>query len=106
MSDEINVKLLDEDRGIHFLFTTYADKPGQIFTSTYVSEDEAEDGQAFYREPLDEEFTVMGLHPLSSRLRFDLIIESARQWESWVPFVENMVDHAFNKPQTDKEIEA
>ena len=104
--NEINFELVDEERGLRFLFTTYEEHPGQIFTSTYVSEDEAEDGDAYYREPTDEEFTIIDLHPFSYRLRVDLIIESGKQWDAWTPYAQNMLNHALGKVQADEGIEA
>jgi hypothetical protein len=85
MAQPIQFQLEDERTGLRAIFIASPEEPGDVSVAIW---DEAADA---YRVPSETEIEAIESHPLSTRIRIDLVLESGRQWPNWRPYAQLML---------------
>jgi hypothetical protein len=85
MAQPIQFQLEDERTGLRAIFIASPEEPGDVSVAIW---DEAADA---YRVPSETEIEAIERHPLSTRIRIDLVLESGRQWPNWQPYAQLML---------------
>jgi hypothetical protein len=82
MVDLIQFQLEDERTGLRAIFFTSASYPGDVSVAIW------DWGTEAFRVPSEEEVEVIERHPLSNRVRVDLVLESGKKWPVWKPYAQ------------------
>lgn len=85
MAETIQFQLEDERTGLRAVFIASHEEPGDVSVAIW---DAATDS---YRVPTEAEVETIERHPLSTRIRIDLVMESGRQWSNWQPYTQLML---------------
>ena len=88
--EEIQFELDDQELSLRALFSAMSAVPGDIRVAIF---DVVDDD---YRQPTEEELAELEKHPLSGRIRMDLVLASGERWDSWKPHVARLAALALN----------